>query len=507
MTKQRHSNRLDATRKTGRFWGYLRRAFAGVLSSNPGNQNKPSKLAKLTMTNSQESDSIAEKPEVVKTEPKSNRWNWKTVIAVTLTAAVNAVSLASAIIQPVRQRLNQWNWRQKTALVTALAITAGSTFYYQRGHAAAIAWPAVIASAGSKEFLVKLFVSIGVSRAVNSALDKKIKKTAYAQTDGWRYRNREYLKRTYYYGERATRNGGQNGHSVDAQAMANQLKAYDTSGTDSSLDPTTLYPDEVLDDVSDNANLTGRTDGFKIPVEDGHGGWEQLYTDSNKYHNARQARGYTKTWGGYVKEPTEAEIQADLDQMREEWNEQRTRRPWQRPYYMGRLKLGERTRYKREQFTCDKKIKLWSEFGFTRVPGDTTAGPSELQQPGNRPNYVTSFSYYAREAGYNHSIVTKVPQNEEPQIDYPEPKSWEDHDFMGFDLTKIPWENFQIIGTPVWTGDATRHFKHRKSRVCTRHTRCYAGIGQTTLPPFFSFCRTTTKREYPVYQEESVVKP
>ena len=259
-----------------------------------------------------------------------------------------AVSLASAIIQPIRQRLNQWNWLKKTALVTTLAVTAGGVFYQNRAHAAAIAWPAVIASAGSKEFLVKLFVSSGVSRAVNSALDKKIKKTAYAQTDGWRYRHREYLKRTYYYGDAATRNGGQNGHHVDAVATAKQDKTYDTSGTDSSLDPTSLYPDEVLDDVSYNANLTGRRDGFKILVEDGHGGWEQLYTDSNKYHNARQARGYTKTWGGYVKEPTAAEIQADLDQMREDWNNARTRRPWQRPMQLGRLKLGARTSYKRE---------------------------------------------------------------------------------------------------------------------------------------------------------------
>ena len=75
--KQHHPNRLDATRETGRFWEHLRRAFAGVLSSNPRNPNKPSTLTKLIMTNSQESDSIAEKPEVVKTEPKSNRWNWR----------------------------------------------------------------------------------------------------------------------------------------------------------------------------------------------------------------------------------------------------------------------------------------------------------------------------------------------------------------------------------------------------------------------------------------------
>ena len=89
MTKQRHSNRLDATRKTGRFWGYLRRAFVGVLSRN---QNKQRNQLKLTMTNSQESDSIAEKPEVVKTKPKSNTCNWKTATIVLATAC--AVTIA-----------------------------------------------------------------------------------------------------------------------------------------------------------------------------------------------------------------------------------------------------------------------------------------------------------------------------------------------------------------------------------------------------------------------------
>ena len=66
--------------------------------------------------------------------------------------------------------------------------------------------------------------------------------------------------------------------------MANQLKAYDTSGTDSSLDPTSLYPDEVLDEVSHNANLNGRSDTYKILVEVGDGEWDHLYTDTSKYY-------------------------------------------------------------------------------------------------------------------------------------------------------------------------------------------------------------------------------
>ena len=420
--------------------------------------------------------------------------------------AFKAVSLASAIIQPIRQRLNQWNWRKKTALVTALAIVTGGVFYQQRTQAAALL--GVILAAKSADFFVKFFIGYAIGKTLNSAFAKKLQKTAAAAPDGEPlYRNREYLQRNYYYGDAATRNGGQNGRSVDAKAMANQLQAYDTSGTDSSLDPTSLYPDEVLDEVSDNANLNGRSDTYKILVEVDDGEWDHLYTDTNKYHNARQARYYTVSWGGYVKKPTDAEIQAELDQWREEWNnELRLRRGWQRPIFMGKLKLGERTRYKREKFTCDKKIKLWSDFEFNRVPGDTSAGPNELQQPGKRSKYVTSFSYIAREAGYNGSIVTKVPENEKPRIDYPEPKSWEDHDFMPFDLTQIPWGNFKIIGDPVWTGEATRFFKHKKVKWCIQCNQAHPTYNWGTwlgLP----WCTPKTRHEYPVYQNESVTKP
>ncbi len=285
--------------------------------------------------------------------------------------------------------------------------------------------------------------------------------------------------------------------------MANQLKAYDTSGTDSSLDPTSLYPDEVLDDVSDNANLNGRSDTYKILEEVADGEWEHLYTDTSKYYTVRQARYYTVSWGGYVKKPTDAEIQADLDQMQEDWNNARTRRGWQRPIYMGRLKLGERTRYKREQFTCDKKIKLWSDFEHVAVPGSNDLSPTELEEQGSRSTYVTRFSYIAREAGYNGSTVTKVPKNERPRHDYPEPMSWCDDNFLGFDLTHIPWENFQIIGNPTWVGRAKRHFKHKYTTLwCTTHNTRHRW-GRRVHP----VCRRTTKHEYPVYQNENVKKP
>ena len=73
---------------------------------------------------------------------------------------------------------------------------------------------------------------------------------------------------------------------------------------------------------------------------------------------------------------------------------------YRRPVTVGPLTLGPRVNRTIKSFTLDKEVKLWSDFGFTRVHGDTTAGPSELQQPGNRSTYVTSFKYTVREAGY-----------------------------------------------------------------------------------------------------------
>ena len=416
-----------------------------------------------------------------------------------------AVSLGSAIIQPIRRRLNQWNWRKKTALVTALAITAGGVFYQHRAQAAAFHGPILATKSG--DFFVKFFVGYMLNKGLEAAFSQKLKKTADATPDGEPlYSNREYYKRIYYYGDAATRNGGQNGPSVDAKADALYHKAYNTTGTDSTLDPSSLDQREVLDCVSDNANLTGRSDTYKILVEVGDGEWDHLYTDTNKYHNARQSRYYTVAWGGYVKKPTDAEIQAELDQMQEDWNNARTRRGWQRPIYMGNLKLGERTHYKREQFTGDKKIKLWSDFEHVAVPGSNDLSPTELEEQGSRSPYVTRFSYIAREAGYNGSIVTKVPKNERPRHDYPEPMSWCDDNFLGFDLTQIPWENFQIIDTPAWVGRAKRFFKYKKTyNYCTKHNTKHAprrGRHPCRLAGHY-----TTLHEYPVYQNENVKKP
>ena len=104
--KQRHSNRLDATRKTGHFWDYVRHAFAGILLLlNQRNPYKPPKLTELAMTNFKESDSIPEKPEVVKTEPKSSGWNWKTATITIAIVVVNARFRLSAKLRPIRRRL------------------------------------------------------------------------------------------------------------------------------------------------------------------------------------------------------------------------------------------------------------------------------------------------------------------------------------------------------------------------------------------------------------------
>lgn len=73
---------------------------------------------------------------------------------------------------------------------------------------------------------------------------------------------------------------------------------------------------------------------------------------------------------------------------------------YRRPVTVGPLTLGPRVSRTIKSFTLDKEVKLWSDFGFTRVHGDTTAGPSELQHPGNRSTHVTSFKYTVREAGY-----------------------------------------------------------------------------------------------------------
>ena len=211
-------------------------------------------------------------------------------------------------IQPIRQRLNQWNWRQKTALVTALAITATGVFYQQRANAAAIAWPAVF----SGDFLVKLFVSIGVSQTVSAAIEKKVKETAEADSDTWLYSKRKLRVRGYEYDD-----DGSNKtliYSVDAQAEAAQNKTYDTSGTDTKRSPSTLDPDDVLDYVGENANLRRGMEVTYAVLVLRNGSWDRRRPETKWLET------YTDYYGGYVKPLTDAEIQEDLDNRRRNWN-------------------------------------------------------------------------------------------------------------------------------------------------------------------------------------------
>ncbi len=154
-------------------------------------------------------------------------------------------------------------------------------------------------------------------------------------------------------------------------------------------------------------------------------------------------------------------------------------------------------------YTCEKEVKLWSDFKHVPIPGGGGLSPTELEEPGSRSTYVTRFSYYAREAGFIYNIRTRTPDDEEPFIDYPEPMSWCDDNFKRFGLTQIPWSSFKIIGTPTWVGRAERHFKHKKIyRWClTCNKKHRPGRNRRTG------CRYTTKHEYPVYQNENVIKP
>ena len=406
----------------------------------------------------------------------------------------------------IRRRLNQWNWRKKTALVTALAITAGGNFVYQ--YRANAGWPAVIAASVGTDFLVNVFASYASSRLING----KIKKTANANPDGFLYSNREYNERDYSFDDSGTETEN---YRVDANADALFHKAYNTTGTDSRVDPSTLDQREVLDFVSHNANLNGTTEEYQI-LNDG----EPFYSwDGRRPGRSSIIMLHTISYGGYVQKPTAAEIQEELDDMRDGWNttfRNGTAWPHRRPTTVGKLTLGPKVSQVDKRFVCDKEVRLWSKFEFNRVPGDTSAGPDELQQPGQRSTYVTSFSYRAREAGYEGYIVTKVPKNpdDEKFTEYPKPRSYNDHNYMPHQLKSIKWATYKIIGDPVWTGEATRFFKHKKIRnwckLCNRkHNVIGRVLGEFIFGDGRLDCRSwwRTRHEIPVYQNETVEEP
>ena len=415
--------------------------------------------------------------------------------------AFKAVSLASAIIQPIRQRLNQWNWRQKTALVTTLAITAGGAFVYQ--YQATAGWPAVLAVAGGKDWLVKLFAGYAITQGLNAAFDRSIlKETAVADTDGFLYSKRKYSRRDYSYDGSTTTTDV----SVDAQAESLQNKTYDASGTDSRWSPSTLDADDVLDYyVNHNTHLNGTTEEYQI-LNRG----EPLYSWDIRRGNSESTRNLqtiTFSWGGYVQKPTAEEIQEELDVFRYNWNRyipgRHSGRRFRRPTTVGNLTLGPKVGQVDKKFECEREVKLWSDFEHVAVPGSEDLSPTELELPGNRSTYVTRLSYKAREAGYQGYIVTKVPRRERLRHDYPKPLSYTDENFKRFALTQIPWDSFKIIGTPTWVGRAKRHFKHKYTTLwCTTHNTRHRW-GRRVHP----VCIRTTKHEYPVYQNENVIEP
>lgn len=162
-----------------------------------------------------------------------------------------------------------------------------------------------------------------------------------------------------------------------------------------------------------------------------------------------------------------------------------------------------------KRFECEREVKLWSDFEHIAVPGSEDLSPTELELPGSRSTYVTEFKYIAREAGYNGMVVTKVPRSERPRHDYPKPLSYTDEDFKRFGLTKIPWSNFRIIGTPTWVGRAKRYFKHKKIKQwCLDCNHAHPHTIRRNLPNGVEPCSNyTTKHEYPVYQNENVIDP
>ena len=235
------------------------------------------------------------------------------------------------------------------------------------------------------------------------------------------------------------------------------------------------------------------------------GSWAPLYRWNSKRTDDRWLVTYTDTYGGYVKPLTGAEIQEDLDQMQRNWNRYSSSNRYRRPVTVRALKKGYVVGRVYNTYTCEKEVKLWSDFEHVPVPGGAGLSPTEQEEPGNRSTYVIKFSYTAYEAGYSGSIVTRSSEDEENEkfAEYPEPSSWCDHDFLEQSLSQIPWSNFKIIETPSWVGRAKSFFKHKKTRWCPTHNKTYSGSCWFNIN-----CPTwDVQHDYPVFQNESVTKP
>ena len=160
--------------------------------------------------------------------------------------ASKALSLGSAILQPIRQRLNHWNWRKKTALVTAL----GNHRY--RHLRLSIPRQRRLADRHPHLLVHRLPRQRRCQLRQLSRVQKENHKKANENPDGWLYSNREYCERDYDVDESGTTTEN---YRVAANALYHQ--AYDTSGIDSRERPSELERRQVIDYVKHNANLNG----------------------------------------------------------------------------------------------------------------------------------------------------------------------------------------------------------------------------------------------------------
>ena len=148
-----------------------------------------------------------------------------------------------------------------------------------------------------------------------------------------------------------------------------------------------LTKSEVLyEEVDDNANLSGAAITYDVEeLVDGE--WDTLETGYDSRTGSPADYFLYVTYGGYIPEPTDAELQKQLDDFRSEWNAMAATNSWMYPSEMGPLRVDVEIRSTKETFVCNKAVKLWSKFDFNRIPGDTDPDPSELQTPGGRPDY------------------------------------------------------------------------------------------------------------------------
>lgn len=182
-----------------------------------------------------------------------------------------------------------------------------------------------------------------IGKTLNSAFSAKLQKTANADTEDWLYDRREHHLTFKENGD--WHSDGENyTRTVHATTTADEVPSYDTSGTDSYLlelgySSDALSKNEILyEEVDDNANLSGE----------------------------------------YIVYDVEELVDGEWDTLEYDYDWCTGSNP------MGSLRVGVEIRSTKETSVCNKAVKLWLKFSSNRVPGDTTAGPDELETPGDR---------------------------------------------------------------------------------------------------------------------------